>query len=410
MIRKILPIVAIFCTSVTANAQSGLPAAPQVQVAIDQHPLVLAAKARVEVARADGRALRSGNQEFSLSTSAVQRSVDREGRYNEFDASISRPIRLPGKARLDRKAGEFGLLAAENRMEDAKHQAALLLAELWWNWLGAAAEEVIDRQATDNLQRSLTSVKRRAELRDAAPLEVDQAAAALGAAHLQVEQSAGRVALARARLQSQFPSLALPQSPQELPLPELPRPSLAALRNLVIERSHEIGAARAEANRVRALADRARRDRFADPTIGVRAFSERGGMETGLGLIATIPLGGSHRSAVADRAASEATAAAAEAAAVGFDVQEMADSDLASATSAWQAWLRSREGAKAQVDAVLKIRRGYELGAIDLADLLFAERQTQDMFRAEVQARTGAVRAITRILIDSHSIWIGENP
>jgi len=408
MIRKVLAVAALLGTSAPAFAQPGLPADPQVRQALDEHPRVLAAIARVEAARSDARALRSGTQEFSLSTSIMQRSADREGRFTEFDASISRPIRLPGKAALDRKAGEFGLAAAKNRMEDARHQAALLLAGLWWDWLGAAAEEAIDQQATANLDRSLASVKRRAALRDAAPLEVDQAAAALGAVRLQAEQSAGRVALARARLQSQFPNLALPASPQELPLPELPQASLATLRNLVMERSHEIGAARAEADRVQILAERARRDRFADPTIGVRAFSERDGMETGLGLIASIPLGGSHRSALADRASSEAVAAAAEAAAVGFDVQEMADGDLANAHSAWQAWQRSREGAKAQVDAVLKMRRGDDLGAIDLADLLLAERQTHDMFRTEVQARTQALRAITRIMIDSHSIWIGD--
>lgn len=409
MIRKMIVAAALLGTSVAALAQPGLPDDPQVQLALDEHPMVLAAKARVDVARADGRALRAGTQEFSVTTSVMQRSVDREGRFAEFDASISRPIRLPGKAALDRKAGEFGLIAAENRMEDAKHQAALLLAELWWDWLGASAEEAVDRQAADNLDRSLTSVKRRAELRDASPLEVDQAAAALGSARLQAEQAAGRAALARARLQSQFPSLVLPQAAQDLPLPELPEASLPMLRDLVIERSHEIFAARAEADRVQALADRARRDRFADPTIGVRAFSERNGMETGLGLIATIPLGGSHRSAIADRASSEAVAVAAEAAAVGFDVQEMADGDLVRANAAWQAWQRSREGAKAQVDAVLKMRRGYDLGAIDLADLLLAERQTQDMFRAEILARTQALRAITRIMIDSHSIWIGDD-
>lgn len=161
---------------------------------------------------------------------------------------------------------------------------------------------------------------------------------------------------------------------------------------------------------MQALADRTRRDRFADPTIGVRAFSERSGQETGLGIIATIPLGGSHRSALADRAASEAVAASAEASAVSLDVEEMAATDVVNADAAWQAWLRSREGAKAQVAAVLKMRRGYDLGAMDLADLLLAERQTQDMFRAEAQARTDALRAITRILIDSHSIWIDDAP
>ncbi|WAC23795.1 TolC family protein [Blastomonas sp. SL216] len=408
MIARFTLMAALLAATTPALAQPGLPPEPQVREALDQHPSVLAAMARVEAARADGEALRAGPHEFMLTTSAIQRTVDRDGRYAEFDASLSRPIRLPGKARLDRQAGASGVEAAENRMEDARHQAALLLADYWWDWLGAAAEEQIDAQAAANLERSLTSIRRRAELRDAAPMEVDQAEAALGSARLQVQQSAGRAALAKARLQAQFPGFVLPAAPGELPLPEMPQASLAELGRLVIDRSHEIGAAKAEAERLQALADRARRDRIADPSIGVRAFSERSGQETGLGVIATIPLGGRHRSALADRAGSEAAAAAAEATAVSFDVQEMADTDVVNADAAWQAWLRSRDGAKAQVAAVLKMRKGYDLGAIDLADLLLAERQTQDMFRAEVQARTAALRAITRILIDSHSIWIGD--
>jgi cobalt-zinc-cadmium efflux system outer membrane protein len=408
MIARFTLMAALLAATAPALAQPGLPPEPQVREALDQHPSVLAAMARVEAARADGEALRAGPHEFMLTTSAIQRTVDRDGRYAEFDASLSRPIRLPGKARLDRQAGASGVEAAENRMEDARHQAALLLADYWWDWLGAAAEEQIDAQAVANLERSLASIRRRAELRDAAPMEVDQAEAALGSARLQVQQSAGRAALAKARLQAQFPGFVLPAAPGELPLPEMPQASLAELGRLVIDRSHEIGAAKAEAERLQALADRARRDRIADPSIGVRAFSERSGQETGLGVIATIPLGGRHRSALADRAGSEAAAAAAEATAVSFDVQEMADTDVVNADAAWQAWQRSRDGAKAQVAAVLKMRKGYDLGAIDLADLLLAERQTQDMFRAEVQARTTALRAITRILIDSHSIWIGD--
>lgn len=408
MKRRFVLIAALLATAAPALAQPGLPPDAQVREALDQHPSVLAALARVEAARADGEALRIGPHELSLNTSMMRRTVDRDRSYAEFDASISRPIRLPGKARLDRQAGASGVEAAENRMEDARHQAALLLADYWWDWLGAAAEQQIDAQAVQNLERSLASIRRRAELRDAAPMEVDQAEAALGTARLQVQQSAGRAELARARLHAQFPGLALPATPGELPLPEMPQASLAELRALVIARSHEIGAAKAEAERMQALADRARRDRIADPTIGMRAFSERSGQETGIGLIATIPIGGRHRSALADRAGSEAAAAAAEATAVAFDVQEMADSDAVQADAAWSAWQRSRDGARAQVAAVLKMRKGYDLGAIDLADLLLAERQTQDMFRAEVQARTEALRAITRILIDSHSIWISD--
>lgn len=408
MIARLALAAALLACAAPTVAQPGLPPEPQVREALDQHPSVLAAMAMVQAARADSEALLYGPHEFSINTSMMRRTVDRDRSYAEFDASVSRPIRLPGKTRLDRQAGAAGVEAAENRMEDARHQAALLLADYWWSWLGAAAEQQIDVQAVQNLERSLASIRRRAELRDAAPMEVDQAEAALGSARLQAQQSAGRAELARARIAAQFPGLALPAAPGELPLPEMPQASLAELRALVIARSHEIGAAKAEAERLQALADRARRDRIADPTIGMRAFSERSGEETGIGLIATIPLGGRHRSALADRAGSEAAAAEARATAVAFDVQEMADTDAVNAGAGWATWERSRDGARAQVATVLKMRKGYDLGAIDLADLLLAERQTQDMFRAEVQARTEALRAITRILIDSHSIWISD--
>ena len=392
-----------------AQSALGLPDEASVQTALDDHPSVMAARARVEAARADARALKSGPHEVTVTGSYVRRDVDNEGRFNEFDATVMRPFRLPGKKRLDKKAGEYGLIAAENRAEDVKHQAATLLAELWWGWLGSAEETRVDAQAVENYETMLSSVKRRMQLRDAAQLDVDQAEAALGAARLAAEQSKGRTELARARLTAQYPSLPLPVEAPQLPLPTVPEGGFAALRDLVIARSHEIAAADAEADRVKTLAERTRRDRIADPSLGFRVFSERDGIEKGVGLIASIPLGGEHRSALADRAEREAQAASAEAGAVRFDVREMADTGFASANAAWRSWERSREGMKAQVDGLMKVRRGHDLGAFDLSDLLLVERMTHDAFRAEVQARTEALHAITKIRIDSHTLWIGDD-
>lgn len=63
---------------------------------------------------------------------------------------------------------------------------------------------------------------------------------------------------------------------------------------------------------------------------------------------------------------------------------------------------------KAQVDGLNKMRRGHGLGAFDLSDLLLTERLTHDAFRAEAIARTAALKAITKLRIDSHSLWIGN--
>lgn len=392
----------------TLPAEPGLPDSAAVAAALDAHPAVIAAEARVTAAGAEAAALASGTHEFTLSAGYSQRSVDREGRYNEYDATLSRAFRLPGKAALDRDIGRFGMAAAQNRSEDARHQTALLLSDSWWDWVSAAAEARVDRQAAANYEAMLAAVRRRVALRDAAQLEADQAEAALGSARLAAELSSGREAVARARLTARFPGLALPASAPELPAPELPKAGVAALGERIVGRSHEIAAAVAEEHRASAQADRVRRDRLADPSLGVRLFSERGGAERGAGLVLSLPLGGGHRRALADKAEAEAGVARAELQAARIAITEMATADVAEAQFRHEAWRRAREGLNAQVAALIKLRRGQAAGEIGLAEVLLGERQVHDAFRAEASARAEALRAITRLRIDSHELWITE--
>lgn len=389
-------------------ADPALPPDAAVREALDAHPAVQAAINRVAGAKADQRALKAGPHELVFSGSYTRRSVDREGKYDEYDATLMRALRLPGKARLDRAAGEYGLAAAENLAEDARHQVALRLNELWWDWLSASAEAAVDAQSVSNYRAALNAVNRRVALRDAAQLEADQTAAALGEAQALAAQSQGRANLARARLMAQFPALPLPEQVPEPGVPGLPAEGLNVLRDQVIARSHEIAAAAAEADRRMALANRARQDRLADPSVGLRVFSERSGAERGAGVVFSVPLGGGHRSGLADKAASDAQAAAAELSGVKLDVQEMADGDVASAQAAFTTWQFARAALDAQVAALQKLRRGQQLGAIDLAEVLQGERLAHQAFRSEAQARAEANRAISRLRIDSHNLWISD--
>lgn len=390
------------------SADPGLPDAAAVGRALDEHPSVISARARTEAARARADGLRQGAHEFTFSGSYIRRSIDREGKYDEYDAQLSRAIRLPGKGRLDREIGRFGIVAAENLAEDTRHQAALLLAGHWFDWLSASAQARVDVAAVANYQRALAAVTRRQQLRDAAQLEVDQARAALAAARLAAEQSAGLAALARTRLATHFPALSLPAEAPEVPLPDFAEARLSQLRDLVISNSHEIAAAEAEARRQAAVADRAGKDRLADPAIGLRLFSERGGAERGAGVVFSVPLGGSHRKALVDEAGASASAARAEEQLARFSVQETADADVTEARYRLAAWGRARESVEAQMAALGKLRRGHDLAEIDLADLLLGERMVHEAFRIEVAARTEAMRAITKLRIDSHELWLAD--
>lgn len=384
---------------------SDLPPPELVAQALDGHPAVEAARARLDAARAQAGMLAAGPHEVTVQGSYLRRSVDNEGGFNEFETTVMRPFRLPGKASLDRTAGDLGIEAARNRMEDMRHQTSLLLAGLWYDWMTASAVARNDADTATNLGKALAAVKRRVALRDASDLDIDQAAAALALARGQLAHSLATAAEARVTLAAQFPDLPLPVDAPDMVDPHSLPQNFEDLRALVIARSHEIGAARAEADRQAVTAQRARADKIADPSVGFRLFSERGGAEKGVGVVASLPLGGRYRARAADEASAMANSARLEQGVVERDVQVMADTDLSNARTRLIVWEQVREARLRAESMSERTTKGYALGAIDLADLLYAERQANDARRAEIGARADAGRAIVKLEIDSHTLW-----
>ena len=154
-----------------ANEVSTLLPAEAVERAVEDHPLVQASIARSDAARGAARGQRAGPYEFTVSGSYARRRIDREGEFSEYDVTLERGFRLPGKAALDRRAGEFGVAAADYRIAGARHSAVQLLNDIWWDWLAAGAEIKANEAAVANLTADLTSVERRVALQDAAPVE-----------------------------------------------------------------------------------------------------------------------------------------------------------------------------------------------------------------------------------------------
>ena len=332
-------------------------------------------------------------------------AADRERGYDEFDATVSRVFRLPQKASLDRKAGELGVEVSENQMEDMRHQTSLVLSDLWYDWITAGTHYRNDQEAVRGLESAVAAVRRRLELRDAAQLDLDLATAALAQARTQAAITLSAREQARVKLAASFPEIPLPAEPVELAAPATPSLELRVLRDLVVSRSHEIRAAEREAQRQDVLARRAKADRVPDPSFGVRLFSERGGAETGAGVVASIPLGGAYRRSADQEAAALANAARLDLAAVQREIQGIADADMSNALTRLDAWRSAEAAVRSTAEATARTSKGYDAGQVDLADLLLARRQTMDARRAEIDARSQAARALMKIQIDSHTIW-----
>ncbi|QJR03665.1 TolC family protein [Sphingobium yanoikuyae] len=408
MIRALLLSATALITTPAFAQRTDLPPEPLVVEALDSHPAVAAAQARVRSAEAGAAMLRRGAHEFTFQGTVSRRSAEGEGDYGEYDVNLTRPFRLPGKASLDRKAGELGVEVAHNLMEDVRHQTALAFSDLWHDWLVASAQHRTDLDSAASLTQDMAAVRRRAQLRDASLLDVDQAEAALAQAQAQAATSRAARDEARVKLAAGFPGLALPEEAPLLADPAMPATALEDLRNLVIERSHEIRASEREAQRLAMVARRASADRIADPSFGVRVFSERGGLEKGVGLVGSIPLGGGYRRAAHDQATADASAAELELTRVRREIEATAAADLSNVRAREAVWRSMESAAASAAAAATRTKRGYELGQIDLADTLLARRQANEARRQEIDARATLLRAILRIQIDAHEVWTSQ--
>jgi outer membrane protein TolC len=373
--------------------------------AMNEEPGVQRAGALLKSARAEARARDAGPHEFTAHGEYVSRATNIEGRLDEWTVGISRGIRLPGKAEADGRIGELTVAVAENAFGDARHQAATSLKTLWLAWVVAEAEGELADGEVANYTRQLQATERSRQLGQTATLQVEQVQASLAQAQAQAAQAAQSRLDAKMTLQRSFPGLTLPTMPPAMPEPAPPPGDWNEWRAAVLEDNHEIKMARSEADRRDWLARRASMDRFADPTLDLRTFQERAGHETGFGIGFTMPIGGALRSAVADQAAAEATAASVAAHRVLRDVEITADRDIIQARQGLSAWRQSQAAAAASAQMLVRMRRAQELGDAGLTELLIAERQDFDIRRTELRARAAAHGAVLQLMIDAHRIW-----
>jgi outer membrane protein TolC len=389
-----------------AAGQTYLPPDAQVSAALQAQPAVRAAAARVDVATATRSALAAGSHEVEASVWTQQRHVAVEGRtYNEWEVQISRPIRLPGKAQLDRKIGDSTRGVADLRLDDAEHQVARRLLELWMDWLRSelAAEETAAQETL--LGREKEALARRVALGDAAQRDMDVLEAERALLAAQTVSTRSLALAARHALTVEFPQITVPARPPELPDPQPLPGGLQAWRERIVDQSVEISIANGESARLSLVAARVRTDRTPDPSVGVRMMSDRGGAERVVGVVFSMPFGTDYRSALA--AAESANAAAAEAEAIGVRrmVEQGAWAAVQDADSKREQWQSHRYALAAQNAATTRTRRAWELGEAPLSEHLLAQRNLRQARLTEAQARVDALQAAALVRIDAHALW-----
>lgn len=388
-----------------ASVAPALPVEALARAALEDHPDVIAAKARLEEARAVEERYRVGDHEVELTVNAGPRDVQHDQTYHEENGQVSRAFRWPDKARLDRQTGAIGVRAAADEVDDARHQTGLALADAWFLWIKASAQAQLDGQVVDGTMQAMNAMKRRVQLKDAALLELDQTASALSQARARAATSLGAAKQAEVTLAKSFPDLPLPAHPPALPDPVAPQIPAGGWHDTIIKRSHEIRIAQYKADQQRVIAARARMDQTPDPTFGVRLSNEYSGREKTAQLVFSIPFGGRYRSATTARETAAASDLQAQAVKVAREIDALADQDVMAVDTTLSTW-RAAQDALASADAAAhRMQRAYELGEKDLSETLITNAQLYEARRTEIAARADAWNAHVKLLLDSHSLW-----
>ena len=383
-----------------------LPPYTAINEALDSAPELEAARNDLRLAEAEARLLRRGEHELTVGASLDQRQIDRDGRFTEYSGQVSKGVRLPAKARVDQALAGLTYTLAQNRLEDARHQLSLELARRLTDVIDARQQLRLAQNDVATYQRDVSAMERRVALKDAARLDLEQLRSALAKAQAQVDAASGVMQLAEAALFSRFPSLV--GKVQDYGAPSAPARPYEAWADLMIERSHELEIVRQEAERARLKARRAGLDRVADPVVGARMFSERGGLETGVGVFVSVPLGLNRREDVYQASLSSAASAEARLRLAEREARLMAQSDTLDVQSRLSSWARLSEASQAAKTAADTVEKGYRLGQISLSDALNARRQAQETERASQRAAKDAHMALLKLYLDAHELWLLE--
>ena len=389
------------------TAPADLPSTEQALAAIDQDPSVLQARRALQAASHSAAMRAAGPYEWTVGATGQRRRIDGSGSGTgnsaEWSAQIERPIRIGGKAALDRDIGEAGLRQARAELGAARQTAARALVDQWLDWLAAGQSRARLQDQVGFAEASLKAVETRRKAGDASLLEVGVAQADVAEGKRQASLAAAAEARAQATLRVRYPQL--PQVAPALSEPLTLERTEGQWRERILAVSGKLRAAQEALRKAEITGARARADRIPDPTLGVFTASEAFRSQRVVGLSLSIPLGGSYRAQAALEAEQQAEVARAGVERETREIELEVATQVADAASSLERWRLAEQATAAAGDAARLTQRAYLLGEADVQTLLLVRRQSLDAVNAAAAARADALRARYRLLIDAQLLW-----
>jgi len=385
-----------------------LPATEQARAAIEQDPVVVQALRSLEASGHSAAMLEAGPYEWTVGGTAQRRRIDGSGNSNEWSVQIERPIRIAGKAGLDRRLGQTGLELARAQLAAARTEAARNLLDAWIDWLAARQARAVMDDQVRAAEENVRTVTLRQKAGDASRLEQNVAQGDQAQARQQAALAITGESKALAALKIRYPSL--PAEPRPLPEPTPLIGSEAQWRERVLDAHPLLAAATQGVRKAELAADRARADRTPDPTVGVFTSSEASRTERVVGISLSITLGGTYREQASLEALKQIEVARAALERQRRELELAVSGQVQEAIGSVERWRLAEQSAAAQRETSRLTQKAYAAGEADVQALLLVRRQALEATSAAQAARAEALRAQYRLQIDAGQLWRFDMP
>ncbi len=387
-----------------------LPPDNAVKESLFNSPEIQSARAQKQANASHAQAIDAGNAEFNFHTLRQRRLVPSTSeRFTESSFGIERPLRLWGKRDLDQKLAIETASLADIEYADAIHEASRALLKHWFAWVRAQAQFANAQTSLEIAQHNARLANTRLKHGEISQLDADLAHAELLRAQAAWQTSQADSLSSRANLQRRYPELSLtaPRLDQVLRQQDMPSElgDTSVLREDFVASNHELMYLRKDAQRLQLQGQRADKDRYSDPTLGVFSTRERDGAEQITGVSVSFAFPGAARSHLAQAALSQALAAQEKVQASERALSAEFEGMLTQYQYKRTAALQLREAANSQTQAAEKSRTAFSLGEHSMTEMLQSARLANDQRLAADLMHLEVLELRTTIELDLHRIY-----
>ena len=395
--------IPVHAQELAARTPAGLPSTELAQTWLQQDPGVQEAAGGVEAAVHTAGMLRASPNEWNLKLSSQRRRYTIGPHSDEWAAQLERTLRLPNKRSLDHRLAGAEAELAEARYDEAIHEAARDLVELYTQWAGAVRARELMAEQVKFGDESLRVVRLRQRAGDASSLEVNTVEADAAEIRGRLSGAVSEERKALAKLQIRFPG-AHTQAPALAEPGTIAEPE-KVWKARILSTSDPVRITQVQLEQAELTASRARANRVPDPTIGLYTASEVYSNENIIGVSVTIPIPGRYRNHQLGRALDQVDMARAARDRQQRIVEVEVAEAYADAIGNFERWRLAEESAVKTRESARLTQRAYSLGEVDLQTLLLSRRQAVVAVDSALDARVIALKSYYRLLVDAHLMW-----